>query len=183
MTSEEAAIRACALFELVSSPFPACIYRTHPNCLTIRTALQQDAGKVSRQEPPEWNAWWQWSGDCEDGWKVLVFTNDQCGISGSNHNKPKDFVPQDLSRYRPPDSIIQLLGTARALSLPRQPYNLPSPGERPLGFLYKGMSPKKFHEVSRMTAYVLDLLDSLLIRNHTDVRHVVDIGAGQVRPL
>lgn len=44
-----------------------------------------------------------------------------------------------------------------------------------------GMSPKKLHEVSAMTAHIVHLLEtSPVLRG---VQHVVDIGAGQVNIL
>lgn len=42
----------------------------------------------------------------------------------------------------------------------------------------RGMSPKKAHEVSRMTRYITRLLSSPELQG---VKHVVDVGAGQVR--
>jgi hypothetical protein len=42
----------------------------------------------------------------------------------------------------------------------------------------QGMSPKKLREVSTMTAHIMDLLQTLPALK--GVRHVVDIGAGQV---
>lgn len=41
-----------------------------------------------------------------------------------------------------------------------------------------GMSPKKVHEVNRMTTYVSQLISTLDEQNL--IRHVIDIGAGQV---
>ena len=42
------------------------------------------------------------------------------------------------------------------------------------------MSPKKEHEVQRMTAYIANLLAGLSSDCSFNIRHVVDIGAGQV---
>jgi len=72
-----------------------------------------------------------------------------------------------------PDSFSQFLTTARRLQLPRSPIGidaLPLPSEH-------GMSPKKVHEVSRMSAYVLRLVRENNIPE--DTLRIVDIGAGQ----
>ena len=46
------------------------------------------------------------------------------------------------------------------------------------------MSPKKAHEVHRMTTYISDLLETNLNQSSkSKPRHVVDIGAGQVSIL
>lgn len=42
----------------------------------------------------------------------------------------------------------------------------------------QGMSPKKLHEVSAMTAHIVHLLHTSPVLK--DVQHIVDIGAGQV---
>ena len=73
----------------------------------------------------------------------------------------------------PPDSIRRFLATARQLQLPRSPIvldALPLPSEH-------GMSPKKAHEVARMSTYVLRLVRKNNIPEHT--LRIVDIGAGQ----
>ena len=45
-----------------------------------------------------------------------------------------------------------------------------------------GMSPKKAHEVHRMTTFISDSLESLP-SGKLRPRHVVDIGAGQVSTI
>lgn len=42
------------------------------------------------------------------------------------------------------------------------------------------MSPKKAHEVSRMTEYISHLLSSLDSRYKDQIQFAVDVGAGQV---
>lgn len=51
---------------------------------------------------------------------------------------------------------------------------VPTPDTRP----EYGMSPKKSHEVNRMTAFSQDMIASL--GSATPVKHIVDVGAGQV---
>ncbi|KAH8117013.1 methyltransferase domain-containing protein [Phellopilus nigrolimitatus] len=48
-----------------------------------------------------------------------------------------------------------------------------------LSFSPLGMSPKKYHEVSRMTTYVLELMERVSGSTGISVQHIVDIGAGQ----
>ena len=72
-----------------------------------------------------------------------------------------------------PDSILPFLASARQLELPRSPIDidvLPLPSEH-------GMSPKKAHEVARMSTYVLRLVRENNIPEQT--LRIVDIGAGQ----
>ncbi|KAF5337477.1 hypothetical protein D9758_013585 [Tetrapyrgos nigripes] len=57
-------------------------------------------------------------------------------------------------------------------ALPRHPISLP---ERTLAF--PGLSPKKLHQVSRMTTYIRRLLDHLGIS--PSETYIVDVGAGQ----
>ena len=93
-----------------------------------------------------------------------------------------------------PSSLSQLIDTIKALQLARGQGLPPLPtgyGTQPHGVRYvngstsctqtsvQGMSPKKLHEVSVMTAHILHLLQTSPTFKGT--RHVVDIGAGQVK--
>lgn len=42
-----------------------------------------------------------------------------------------------------------------------------------------GMSPKKYHEVTRMTNFIAELLEKTSSALGRDVKHIVDIGAGK----
>ena len=77
-----------------------------------------------------------------------------------------------------PSHLAPLIDAIRALQLPRDPIpihalQLPPP-------FVQGMSPKKAHEVHRMAAYVVSLLEET-----KGSVWIVDVGAGQVssRPL
>lgn len=92
-----------------------------------------------------------------------------------------------------PSSLSQLIDDVKALQLTRSQGFPPVPARyctQLHGFQYidesisstqasvQGMSPKKLHEVSVMTAHILHILrTSPALKG---VQHVVDIGAGQV---
>jgi len=95
-----------------------------------------------------------------------------------------------------PDLLCQLIDNVKALQLTRSQGLSPSPtGYRaqlhearyvdintsctPTSI--QGMSPKKLHEVSAMTAHTVHLLQTSPALK--GVQHVVDIGAGQVTPI
>ena len=92
-----------------------------------------------------------------------------------------------------PDSLSRLIDNVKALQLSRT-HGLPPV---PAGYRAQlhevqcvdivssctqtpaqGMSPKKLHEVSAMTAHIVHLLQTSPALK--GVRHIVDIGAGQV---
>ena len=181
MTASEAAVRAHELLSLLSSPLAASIIQAHPNDLAFQVVI----GANSPQSlPAEWDVWWQWSGEHEDGWKMLVESGNAIDIPDATlDEESKDPVNCNFARCGPSADLVRLLHQARALSLPRQPFQLAPLGQDHSWVSSKGMSQKKFHEVSRMTAYVLHLLDDLRVRCHVEIHHIVDIGAGQVRNL
>lgn len=172
MTPDEAKWRAVHLLDLIASPLAASVYGTHPN--TLGSLLVDDKAILI---PQEWNDWWQWSGKRENAWRTLVkFGTSPIGLPSDAGNP----VNGQTDSSSPPKDLVRLLSDARTLSLPRQPdTELTLRGD--LSISRTGMSAKKYHEVSRMTSLVLDLLDTLREQHHTEVRHVVDIGAGQVR--
>jgi Methyltransferase domain len=106
----------------------------------------------------QWEPWWKWAASGKARWKLL--------IPGWGSTSP-DTV-SDV-----PDEIKLILETVDQLTLPRTlNLNLIPEGHVPL----RGMSPKKAHEVSQMSTFI----QSVLSRAETDIRHIVDIGAGQV---
>ncbi|EJD02251.1 uncharacterized protein FOMMEDRAFT_147287 [Fomitiporia mediterranea MF3/22] len=78
-----------------------------------------------------------------------------------------------------PAELAHLVSRSKAVSLSRQRQDFPVLDMGGPKALPSGMSPKKFHEVSRMTTYVLGLLDAFYQEHGTKVQHIVDIGAGQ----
>ena len=141
-----------AISELLASPFVSSLLLTHPNDVHPSAI------------PPSWHRWWEWAASLSTvpHWVGLI----QYYIS----NKAEIPLPEDIQR---------LLDNVRHLQLPRNPVPFTSiPAGR---YSLAGMSPKKVHEVVRMTSYVKHLLAAnSRLRN---IRHVVDIGAGQVRAI
>lgn len=108
---------------------------------------------VANGPRPEWQDWWDWAAREPDRWKRIV--------EGSS----------DLDGY-----LQSLLSEAQSLALPRDS------GDRPMdalqdgnGFLPVGMSPKKAHEVRRMSAFV----GKAVREAQPETRRIVDVGAGQ----
>ena len=71
---------------------------------------------------------------------------------------------------------MELLRMVKLNELDRTPCDI-SGLEMATPTLLRGMSPKKSHEVVRMTAYVKEMLRRPGLEG---VKHVVDVGAGQV---
>ncbi|OCB86700.1 hypothetical protein A7U60_g6158 [Sanghuangporus baumii] len=174
MTPDEAKSQATRLLELISGQFATSIYNTHPNTLG---ALLID--EKSFPIPPEWSGWWAWSGEREDSWSALVKMSHSVGSLGRCDPDIGDQVDSQSDIYGLPEGLSRILLDAKTLSLPRQTDPEFSSRGDSLSISRTGMSPKKFHEVSRMTSYVLNLLETLREQYDSEVRHVVDIGAGQ----
>ncbi|THH11998.1 hypothetical protein EW145_g293 [Phellinidium pouzarii] len=146
--------------------------------------LHLDELKSAELVPLEWRSWWDWSGKSADRWKALVAASnefqrrDGCSTADSKGTYPEL-----------PDELHFLISEVNLLSLPRFPNIVsllesttrPSKPELPaFDISTAGMSPKKHHEVSRMTSYVLDLLKKIHDSSGMDVKYIVDIGAGQI---
>jgi hypothetical protein len=148
-----------SISHLLATPLVSSLLLTHPN------DLYQSAVSV----PPSWRSWWEWaaspSESDEPKWKILF----QYYTANAHSGEPTS-LPNDLCR---------LLDDIRRLQIPRNPIPI-QPVSVEHAFLV-GMSPKKVHEVTRMTGYIAHLLATNPHLRH--VRHVVDVGAGQVRPI
>ncbi|PCH40342.1 hypothetical protein WOLCODRAFT_98736 [Wolfiporia cocos MD-104 SS10] len=135
--------------------------------------------------PMRWT-WWDWAASDENESKDGPregSTNARWLLLLHYYNDPHSSIWQD--RFASiPDELKALVDDARRLQIPRQTMQESSScmhdGSRPQGLRMHGMSPKKAHEVMRMTEYVSDLLSSC--GETQAIRHVVDVGAGQVRP-
>jgi len=135
----------------LTSPLVSSLLHCHPNDIAVDGPS------------PEWGAWWKWAAGDPARWKSLVpgWPHDQgLGISDSNLD-----IPVELK---------QMLETIEQLSLPRTPdCRVTGPSiEVPI----RGMSPKKSHEVSQMSTFI----GSLCTQSGSDIKHIVDVGAGQV---
>lgn len=147
--------------------------------------------------PSSWLPWWTWAADptttSERKWLVLW----RYYVSGARDRLEDhpDFaqIPAPLRTFVDSARRLQLNRTPGEDAAPPgvavvgedHPRSFPVPGKTPApnaNVHTHGMSPKKAHEVLAMTAYTSRLLSSLM-RQGTSVRHVVDIGAGQVRVL
>ncbi|GLB41959.1 putative methyltransferase domain containing protein [Lyophyllum shimeji] len=80
-----------------------------------------------------------------------------------------------LDDYRAENPAHPLLASIRAAQLPRDPIEL----DVSIAQSTFGMSPKKHHEVSRMTQYIVDLVRARLPDIDAHDLRIVDVGAGQ----
>lgn len=81
-----------------------------------------------------------------------------------------------------PQEIMDLIDVLKSTEMPRSPISLPGLNDTARSGCHSarpGMSPKKAHEVDRMTAYVQTLVDSLHLPEGAKP-YFVDVGAGQV---
>lgn len=172
LAQERSKTRLNRIHALLQSPFPASLLAIHPNDLDLE-----------RDIPSEW-AWWTTSNsefvdsnvnkaDDQQEWIELVRYYNGAGI-GTAHAELNELVDQ-----------------IRALELPRDPISISASsfvqnGQAKGKQSSYGMSPKKTHEVLRMSAFVSSLLPlpSSASSDGDDTGRsqprVVDIGAGQV---
>lgn len=140
------------LIHFLASPLVVSIFQYHPNYV------------AAHGPPKEWSDWWDWAANRPDQWIGLVRL---AGVQTSDIVELGDA----------PASLRELLHQIRILSLPRRS-DPDSETARMYaatrGHLTFGMSPKKVHEVLRMSAFVWDLVQPR-------TKHIVDVGAGQVR--
>lgn len=160
----------------LSSPFVASFFALHPNQLASDAFLP----------PSQWSSWWNWAAEPEAHWDQLLDYYDLCYARQLHIADPhgEDMTPGCSSQI--PRELQSMISEACRLALPRTQggvfptashpeWNFSEPSSRP----QPGMSPKKAHEVAYMASNIAQLLSSTpeLAR----VRHVVDVGAGQVR--
>ena len=174
------------LEDFLACPLPKSLLAAHPN----------DVAKPSFALPPEWEAWWDWAASTSvaEPWVellsyyVVLLNLDSC----SQADRLFSQVGQRSSSGIP-GPLSQLIDNVKTLQLTRSQGLPPVPaGYR--GHLNeaqcidintsciqtsgRGMSPKKLHEVSAMTAHIVHLVrTSPALKG---VQHAVDIGAGQV---
>jgi hypothetical protein len=138
--------------EFLAQPVVQQLLSIHPN----------DAALSSFNPPNEWSHWWVHPPD----WRDLIAVTS----SSTNAMSPDIAVTSSST-----NAIRPLLAQIAALQLPRDPIPVP-----PLiAQSTRSMSPKKHHEVTRMTDYIARLLSTRFPT--LDPAHVrlVDIGAGQ----
>ncbi|KAF8839550.1 hypothetical protein BDN67DRAFT_1003590 [Paxillus ammoniavirescens] len=151
------------ILDKISSPAIASLLAIHPNDITLN----------GREVPSLWSSWWTWASssagvqqDLSPAWLQLI--RYFCRPSESN----------TLGVDIPPE-LCYLIDTVRDLQLQRHPFALPVTSARrtrDAGHRTYGMSPKKEHEVHRMSSYIHHLTSSSERRS---VHHAVDVGSGQ----
>lgn len=175
LAHEQSKTRLNQIHALLQCPLPASLLATHPNDLDLE-----------RDIPSEW-VWWTTygsefvdsdvnKGDDQQEWIELVryYNGAGTGTAYAELNKLVDQI--------------------KALELPRDPISISTSsfaqnGQTKGKQSSYGMSPKKTHEVLRMSAFVASLLplssSASSDGNATRISRprVVDIGAGQVRSM
>lgn len=124
----------------------------------VRSLLESHPNDIANDGPEhEWLPWWDWAGGGNDIWKCLV---PGYGLDSSCYSS----IPQPLN---------ELLHRIDSLTLPREvDFEFSQSNSR----LLRGMSPKKAHEVSQMISFL-----SVILKSPSDVKYIIDAGAGQVR--
>ncbi|CDO74570.1 hypothetical protein BN946_scf184771.g6 [Trametes cinnabarina] len=184
-----------SLVDFLSEPLVTSLFAWHPN----------DLGSASFQPPDEWQGWWLWAGGemhgerdhdahASDPWMLLLRYYDSCRrisdetIAGSSLRLPEGF--QTI-----PAPLRSLMQNASTLASPRQRGHIiyPEPGgaDQTLAHTafsshendhrrvdaFRGMSPKKAHEVAEMTSFIRAM--TIDFPSISDIRMAVDVGAGQ----
>lgn len=177
------------LVGLLSSSIASSLLATHPNDIGARLSEHYDDNKSIHLVPSEWHDWWAWAGKYTNAWEILISFYD------SLLSSPNQTISDNSALLELPEELRIMTKRVAKLSLPRYPGIVSLTEQTPSSacgkwssskskkYMAKGMSPKKSHEVTRMTDYILQLLDEIRERTGIRVRHIVDIGAGQVCDL
>lgn len=129
------------------------------------------------QLPGSWKGWWEWGTSIDDQntpcfprWMSILHYYS----ATSDDQRTGNQVPSNQSSI-PPDLKVLIDEIVRA-QLSRDPVTIGNTSESGNARRSYGMSPKKEHEVSRMSEYIGQLLCS----GSTDtLHHIVDVGSGQ----
>ncbi len=148
------------LAAFLHSSFAKSLLESHPNNLREPHAI--------------WVRWWEWSKSHSRWMSVAKY-----------YASPS--LPRCSTRWTEysPQEITDLIDILKSMEMPRSPIPLPGLNETTRSGCHSnrsGMSPKKAHEVDRMTAYVQTLVDSLHLPEGAKPCFV-DVGAGQVVPV
>ncbi|KAI0768972.1 methyltransferase domain-containing protein [Trametes elegans] len=177
--------RLAHLVDFLTSPIVASLYDFHPN----------DLGTSGFRPPAEWEDWWDWAGadyqDADDKatepWLCILNYYDFCRSSEEGPGQ----LCSDASEATLPVSVRCLVEQACSLAVSREFGRTIYPDEGKTYYAegantkthhnpddaLPGMSPKKAHEVIRMSQFVGDLLAGNA--SLSSIQHVVDVGAGQ----
>ncbi|KAK7676371.1 hypothetical protein QCA50_020675 [Cerrena zonata] len=144
-------------------------FQIHPNQVAL----------PSFTPPSEWKYWWNWAGQpldqssssnswCTTKWQLLWLYYKRESLPNWIPF-PHEGIFEDI-----PVELRNLIDQARSLTIPRD--SIPDDSLAiPARHRTCGMSPKKAHEVLRMTGFISSLIETSELKP----RHVVDIGAGQ----
>lgn len=166
------------LNDFLARPDVTSFFVEHPNRLT-----------APGYEPhSSWVLWWDWSStplsngtEEESRWQLLwrYYSEKQ-----SFENEQLALIPESLRKFIDDARYLQLRRErASQASVPdAAPFPMPITSSATTGLNLHGMSPKKAHEVICAVDYTRSMLHDLA-ESGVNVRHVVDVGAGQVRSL
>ncbi|KAF8505337.1 methyltransferase domain-containing protein [Hysterangium stoloniferum] len=137
----------------------ACLdFLTSPPVSSILECHPNDISVTGLQ--PGWEPWWDWASAGKDRWKFLV--------PGWHQNPPP-------AGAEVPELLADMLQMVDSLALSRAPHPYFNDPASDTSSTLRGMSPKKSHEVLQMSK----CLEYVLSQSAVDIKHVVDIGAGQ----
>ena len=167
MANNEYQQKTQGIIGLLSTPLASTLIAVHPN----------DLGNHGEQGIEAFSGWWDWAQKSEFAWQQLISAYHESLYDSSTDQ----YLEACKNRIVLPSEISNLISTINSLSLPRNPYPVvPSISREKSEAHELGMSPKKYHEVSRMSLFVLKYLENLSNEYGVEVKHIVDIGAGQV---
>ncbi|KAI0754664.1 methyltransferase domain-containing protein [Daedaleopsis nitida] len=174
------------ILDLLDQPLIRTLFETHPNHL----------GTSSFELPEEWSSWWDWAGSssaetpsvdsdrdsqkCEAPWIRLLRHSSRSGQSSvAGQDIPLDLrsLIEDANRRVIPRNIGQTLPHVEHQPYSNSARSVSDPATCPQHS--SGMSPKKSHEVVEMSSFIRHFLLSTKHSSTIDMKHVVDIGAGQ----
>lgn len=199
---EDVVCQAQYLIDILAGNLGSSILHTHPNDLGAGVADYLVGSEETSERfriHPSWSSWWNWAFQDEKRWRKLIqeqsYINASTGDSQTNVNSIPDALYNLLSeanchslpRFRDLTSVLRLAREGYANLSPPTPANIqfklesashlgPSRVKHPVG-----TSMKKVHEVTRMTSCVTRILEDTSNALGYEVRHIVDIGSGQVR--
>ncbi|CAE6464380.1 unnamed protein product [Rhizoctonia solani] len=140
----------------LTSPLVESLVSAHPNEVAIK-------GEPDSYESD--GSWWEWTGQVDPGSRAALINSLILSAT--------DQATQEDIELHP--SLRQLIGRVAQLRLPRTPEDARDIAV-PDGHRNTGMSPKKAHEVDRLSN-LIDIMYNTSIRDLN--RLIVDVGAGQ----
>ncbi|KAH9922652.1 methyltransferase domain-containing protein [Fomitopsis serialis] len=173
------------IYDFLSSPQVDSILLTHPNRLFSSTEFCV---------PSEWSSWWNWAGLEEDelsGPKWLLLLRYYARSQDGNQAQDWISIPEELksiidrarrmqvSREMDGPVVLSVSPSTSVLALVGHDQDSEAPSKTPVRSEDRifGMSPKKAHEIIRMSSFLSKFLSSS--PQLASVKHAVDVGAGQ----